>query len=213
MTTLRRIVLVLSLLLAVLPAAAYAAEPPEILTDLSIAYASDPDAPCAGRVEIDWTEDVRAEAIAEASGVYERPDGEWYLTSCTISARPELWNLSKDQRCRIIVHEVKHLAMHRHEEGGVMSSPVGPYAPCEAAWPAPAVAAPASSLFEEAAVAIRRTLPAGNWLISCGKRRGSTLPCRAEKGEWQHPTTRRYAVRLGPDRRVVRVQRRAPVRR
>lgn len=87
----------------------------------------DPDAACNGStpersVQIVFDPTLRKRGYdGLAIGITILDSGEWLLISCTIAVMP---GLPTPEECRTIYHEVGHLGMHRHEEGGIMTSPV-----------------------------------------------------------------------------------------
>lgn len=136
-----RLALIVFLLLALAPAAQASAQTPVMApwcasqhgmaAYLCVAYAQDPDAPCAGRVRVVFSETLHnVDAGAEATGRIMNGDQEHpapanqpdVLVSCDITVRASTWRISpRDQRCATIAHEVEHLAGHRHYEGSAMT--------------------------------------------------------------------------------------------
>jgi hypothetical protein len=150
----------------IVPASASAA------TDLQIADAAwGPHATCAGRVQVAFDHAVagrdEANEVGYATGIEAQPDGSWILRSCVITLDPAWYaQATAEQRCEVIVHEVGHLAGHRHEEGGVMSSPPGPFVPCMRL-----------TLRGRIVLALAARSPAGS-SVQCSRWQGRVLPCR-----------------------------------
>lgn len=107
---------------------------------LRIAYQADPQAPCAGHVNVTWLAmpdfagQVGEQFLGAGKGMRatDATDTAHVLLSCDIALNPAL-NTEPDggvHRCDVVVHEVKHLAGHEHAEGGVMTPTTGQWGAC-----------------------------------------------------------------------------------
>lgn len=86
---------------------------------LRIAYAADPQAPCAGHVTVLW------DATLDARG----HDEEAYVGTCVITVNPQLKD-APERLCDVTVHGVKHLAGYQHTATGIMAPNGGEWSAC-----------------------------------------------------------------------------------
>ena len=97
----------------------------------------------------------------------------WRLRSCDLLIDAKQWaSTSREERCVTLVHAIGHLALHRHEEGGVMAQN-GPqtgarYRPCEKA-------------YRTRRQRIETVLARRGW-VSCDRWHGHVLPCTLTTG-------------------------------
>lgn len=159
--------------------------------------------PCTGRYEIQWGDLSSSGAEAQATGITVGVDGTvlpdgtvaddatWTLTSCIITLDIKQWadDNEAENRCLLIVHEVGHLNMHRHAEGGVMSPnarDAGLIPECDS-----------RSLRQRAIDKLTDRLlqePGNNGVgWTCGKTHGRTFYCRVEDNRARN---RRFQIRL-----------------
>jgi hypothetical protein len=149
--------------------------------DMRLAYAAWPDLnpACVGHINVTFSR--------LPSGVAELAIGLdttlWRLRSCDILIDTGQWvSTSRAERCVTLVHAIGHLALRRHEEGGVMASNglygAARYRPCE-------------RLHTTPRQRIEARLERHGW-VSCGRWRGRVLPCVVTKGR----KVTRYRARL-----------------
>ena len=163
--------------------------------------------PCAGQVQpsfssqAEGTDEHGREIVGRATGIKAHQDGTWVLIDCTIAINQAKWeHFSPEYQCAIVVHEVGHLAMHRHEEGGVMAADVTDYvipSVCDFRTPR-----------ERAIDALLAHTKTDT--IACGKQKGKVFYCRTDSPTGQ----RRFRVRAhagGIAWREVRLSKRATV--
>lgn len=151
----------------------------------AIADASIAGTPCAGHVRVTWMPSLAALHLAgNAIGTRVNPDGSLRLVSCDVALEPVQWaEFSGQQRCLYLVHEYRHLALHVHEEGGVMDVDPG-----KRSWSACDVLSP---LGDRVTGLVLSRLPVG-WQVSCGAPRTHVIHCLGESGR----QVRRYRVRV-----------------
>lgn len=125
----RRLTVLAALLTAcVLPAQASAH--PTVSQALQIAYAADPQAPCARYVSIRWDATLATRGIdGESTGRYFTGNTPEAIRGCIIALDPGL-HPDPDRQCDVIVHEVKHLAGYSHTLTGIMQPTVGKWPAC-----------------------------------------------------------------------------------
>lgn len=198
------------LLLALLafPASAAAAHESPPMTEESALLAADrmfPGHACEGRVDVmvgpttprdGWVPD------GEATGIEFWWNGtawQFVRANCSITIRP---GLEPQRRCRVIVHEVGHLASNagHTNDGGIMDGG-GSYAAVPGCQE---VIVGHRLLLADAKMILReRIRPRADWMITCKRLAPRAAECAATRpGE-----RRRYELREGDERvRAVRVR-------
>lgn len=114
----------------------------ELSQDLAIAYAYTPGA-CTRRTSVLWGRLAPVggvDTLASAVGATFYGDGTFARQSCTIEVDRDAWTrLDGIGRCKVVVHEVRHLYGYRHTRTGIMSArmDLADFAPCDVREPAP----------------------------------------------------------------------------
>lgn len=198
----KRIPLLLLLLLAFAAStpAASAAYTPDYSAYFNAADTHWGPGACTGRYELQWGDLSGQGDAAEATGIQvgldgtilpdgtQADDASWTLTSCVITIDAKYWSIiNQSEQCAIIVHEVGHLNMHRHAEGGVMSADHSGYVPeCD-------FRSPRQRAVDE--VTDRLLQEPGDFGVAfrCGKMHGRTFYCRFSDNM---DRDRRFKIRL-----------------
>jgi hypothetical protein len=158
----RRCVL-LAILLALAGVGTAQAWTPQVWqTSLDVARTAWPDSPCAGKEQVNVTDNLPADADGQA-----HIDG-----TCRVDIRP---GLSDYRLCAVMVHEFGHLDGRTHQDTGDHEGVMGPpgltYSPCLAVFPTLTPRALAASLFtiSPSRCVLARATPASR-LYRCGLR-------------------------------------------
>lgn len=179
-----------------------------ISTDVELATSVLPIGhPCRAGVDVEWVPGLRVRGD-RATGAAEQGvlvAGHWYAKSgrelmpltCEVTLDPTEWDLMPAcDRRRVVLHEIGHLAGHRHSEGGLM----GPHADRVAVPGCPAVR---ETLVDRATDRVLGVVPAG-WEVACGLARRGVVGCSASGRR----LARRYrVVRRGAHLEVARARR------